>query len=479
MENFGGNVTFQPRAAYRPRSEEEVLKILADERGKRIRAIGRLHSWSQATVADDVLLDLRRLNSIEVSRDRTSAMIGAGCQVKQVLWELEQQGLTLPSVGLISEQSIAGATATGTHGSGKHSLSHYVNAVRIAHYDRETGEPVIREVRQGDELRAARCSLGCMGIVLSVEVAIRPQYRVEEWFRVCDTVEEVLAAEAETPLQQFFLIPWQGKYLVQRRRETDRPRSPFAPFYRVYWFAVVDVMLHVVLRLLVQTLHSPRAAKAFYRWIVPWTIIRGWQVVDHSSAILIMEHELFRHIEIEVFVKRSQVAAALGLVKQVLPIFDGESAEAIPLATRQSLESAGVLADLSGARGSYTHHYPICVRRVLPDDTLISMASGAEEPYYALSFISYARPQEREGFFGFARFVARSMGALYGARCHWGKVCPHAGEDFEKLYPRARAFREICAHFDPAGVFRNAWTDEAIFSGERPVPKLRRFATLL
>jgi hypothetical protein len=181
--------------------------------------------------------------------------------------------------------------------------------------------------------------------------------------------------------------------------------------------------------------------------------------------MLIMEHELFRHMEIEVFVRRSQVAAALDFVKRILPIFDGRPADTLPQAIKKSLDAARSLADLTKACGSYTHHYPICVRRVLPDDTLISMSSGGDEPSYALSFISYARPQEREGFFGFAQFLAHSMGALYGARRHWGKVCPHSREEIEKLYPRAGAFREICRRYDPTGVFRNAWIEEVLFCG--------------
>jgi FAD/FMN-containing dehydrogenase len=124
VENFGGNVAFSPAAAYLPRSEDEVLKILAQQRGKRIRAVGRLHSWSIAVHADEVLIDLRYLNHVQVIASGARAAVGAGCQIKRLLAELDRQGLTLPSVGLISEQTIAGATATGTHGSGKHSLSH-------------------------------------------------------------------------------------------------------------------------------------------------------------------------------------------------------------------------------------------------------------------------------------------------------------------------------------------------------------------
>jgi hypothetical protein len=155
---------------------------------------------------------------------------------------------------------------------------------------------------------------------------------------------------------------------------------------------------------------------------------------------------------------------ALTFAKQLLLVFDGETVEVLSPEHRAQLETIGIIAELAAARGCYTHHYPICVRRVLPDDTLISMASGGEEPHYAISFISYALPQERQGFFRFADLLARSMGFLFDARCHWGKVCPHSAHDIERLYPHASRFREICNHFDPAGVFRNAWIDEVLFT---------------
>jgi hypothetical protein len=94
---------------------------------------------------------------------------------------------------------------------------------------------------------------------------------------------------------------------------------------------------------------------------------------------------------------------------------------------------------------------------------MVSMASGAGEPYYAVSFISYDRPEHRRGFLELAAFLSRSMGALFGARPHWGKVCPLTAEEAARLYPELPAFRAVCAALDPAGVFRNDWLDCVLF----------------
>jgi hypothetical protein len=457
---------------------------------------------------------------VEHRGEETWAVGGGGCQIKRVLTELERlAGVTIPTLGLISEQTIAGATATGTHGSGSHSLSHYLDEVRVACYD-ATGEPIIRTLSGGDDLRAARCSLGCLGIVVSVAFRCRPQYMIEEHFHEYERLDDVLAAESEYPLTQFYLIPWRWTWMAQHRRESPAERSWLAPLYRLYWFLWIDVTLHLVILLLVRWLRIPLLVKWFYRWIVPLAIVRPWRVVDRSQDMLVMEHELFRHLEIELFVRRSQLAAALDYVQQTLRFFGGEAGPlplplgegrgeclAFPIVGQHPhpnpLPMGEGMAELAG---SYIHHYAICIRKVLPDDTLISMASGGktlplpvregrveglkdqrvqhphpsplpegewtEEPHYAISLITYARPSERAGFFRCADYLAHSMAARFDARPHWGKYCPLDSGEIERLYPRLPRFVEICNQVDPDGAFRNGWLNEILFpAGQRPAPR--------
>lgn len=440
MKNFGANQVFEPAHVFQPKSEEEVLRILREHRGSHIRAVGSLHSWSEVCRVEGVLLDMRHFDRVELCGmgDERRAIVGAGCQIERLLAELQKHGYTLPAVGLISEQTIAGAAATATHGSGRHCLSHYIVAARLACYDSATGEPVVREVRSGDELRAVQTPLGCLGIVLSLEMRVRPQYRIEGWFTLRPNLDAMLEAEAETPLQQFYYLPWLDKYLGQHRRETERPCGMLTRLYRIYWFLVIDVGLHVVLCILVRWLRRRAAVKLFFRWGVAATVIRGWRVVDLSHRMLIMEHELFRHIEYEAFVTRPRLPGAMEVVREAIAAFDR--------------------GDIPGQTGNYTHHYPVCIRRVLPDDSLLSMSGGGADDYYAISIISYARPSERQGFFAFAAYLADKLSSESGARCHWGKVCPHSPSDIERLYPELERFREIQRQFDPHGTFANEWT---------------------
>ncbi|MFO1096018.1 MAG: D-arabinono-1,4-lactone oxidase [Planctomycetaceae bacterium] len=463
--NFGGNLRFRPEHYYEPRSEEEVLDILRRHSRGQIRAAAALHSWSDLLIAADAVVCLKHFNAVTTQLDadgRTRVTVGAGCRIKRALKALRPLGVTLPAIGLITEQFIAGAIATGTHGSGNHSLGHYVAEVRLAAYDSQTGEPRVFTINNGDELRAARCHLGCLGLILSVSFCARPEYHVGETNVRCASLADVLAREADHPLQHFFLVPHHWGYVVQQRRVVPPVEHPLYRFdmwtYLVGWFITMDVGLHLAFKLLVNVIKSRALTRAFFRAAMPYLLLEDKIYIARSDRILTWEHELFRHMEIEMFVPRRHLAAAIEHIRAVVTVCDGSADPDPQVAAR--LQAAGLLDGLLGIRGVFTHHYPICTRRVLCDDTLISMASGEGEDWYAFSFITLEQP--RDGFRKMAEYLAHSMRQLFGARPHWGKYFPLGTEEVCSVYPQLAEFDAICRRFDPHGVFQNDFTRQVL-----------------
>jgi FAD binding domain/D-arabinono-1,4-lactone oxidase len=470
-------VQIDSESYFRPKTEAEVLAILNQVKGRSIRCMGRLHSWSQVLDSPDVLLDLSHLDSVRPNSGiAMSVDVGAGCQIKRLLSELEgKTQWTLPSVGFITEQTIAGAISTGTHGSGRHSLSHYVIGVRVARYDSHSGMAVIVDITDGDELRAARCSLGCLGVILSVTMQCRPKYLVEEHFREYEKLDDVLSAEQEYPLQQFYLVPWRWSFVAQHRRESVAASSQAIWLYHWYRFLVLDIAMHLLILLVVRVLRFQAAVKAVFRWIAPACVIRNWRVTGPSSSQLVMEHELFRHVEIELFVQRHWLPDALVFLKDTLVaaanLRDSPSNE-----FRNQLAETNCTENLEKLRDQYCHHYPICIRKILPDDTLVSMASNVgiasehgtdtkeriglsgDEAWYSITLTNYDRGHRRKRFEEIASFLCISMQCLFDARPHWGKLCPLPTTALRSLYPALNEFRHVCDQVDKEGVFRNTWT---------------------
>lgn len=466
IANFGGNLRFTPRHVFAPRTEAGVLAILTRHARGRVRVIGSLHSWSPAVCSEDAVVDLRHFNSVRIERNAAGeavVRVGGGCRIRDLLRLLHTTSrFTLPSIGLITKQTVAGAISTGTHGSGKHSLSHYAEEVRLAAFTGPNGEAAIATVKGGDDLRAARCTLGCMGIILSVSLRCIPRYDVVETVAAHDSLEEVLAGERDFPLQQFYLLPHRWTYLVQRRHVAPKlspSRGVMAILYRIWWLLGIDVGLHLLFRFLASRSRRPRWTRAFYRHVLSRLIIKNWTVADRAERMLVMKHDLFRHMELEVFVPARHLREAVRFIRYVVQWFDGAD---IPdeAAFDERLKRIGMNASLPTNRGRFTHHYPITFRRVLPDDTLLSMASSEREPYYAVSFITFAEP--RDGFLAMAEFLTRSMVRLFAARVHWGKVCSLTPAEIESVYPRLHEFRKVCARFDPHRVFQNAFTERIV-----------------
>ena len=466
VTNFGRNIRFTPRLRYEPGTEDEVVRLLNEHRDGTVRVVGAGHSWNPGIETSDALVDLRRFRSVRVNEDGTRVTVGAGCRIGALLKHLSGRGLTLPSIGLIDRQTVAGAVATGTHGSGRHSMSHYVESVRIACYGAE-GEASVRTIDSGSMLRAARCSVGALGIVLEVTLKCVPQYYVRERSGWRPDLDAVLENEGAAPLQQFYLMPHAWTYLAHERSvAAQNRRSVCAVLYRVYWLTVIDVLLHLCVKFSASLLRSRRAVHFLYLRLLPAFIFPRWRVTDRSDRQLLMRHDLFRHLEMEIFVQREHLASALGFIREVLRAADDGGHEPSP-ELRSQLEAVAVASGLEALRGSYVHHYPICVRRVLPDDTLISMASCEGLPardWYAISLITLTEP--RVPFERVAAFLAEAMSSLFGARLHWGKWFPPGGVEVEGAYAGLDEFRRACDEHDPRGVFRNAFVRERLFAGE-------------
>jgi hypothetical protein len=459
IENFGRNIRFEPAAFWDPASEAELIEQLNERPSGPVRVVASGHAWSPLIETEGAAVSLRRLDSIQLIRHadgRVSAEIGAGCQIKQVLAELNRHGLTLPTLGLITEQRIAGAISTGTHGSGRSSLSHYVEAVRVVRFDPAAHAWVTETIDSGDALLAARCSLGCLGIITSVRMPCRPQYFIDEQWLGYATIEDVLSQLDEFPLQQFFLIPHRWTWIAQHRREAGGAvtRGPLAWLYRLYFHVTFDWGMHFAILLGARYLRSRSLTRLLCRTL-PAFVIRGWTVRDRSDRQLVMEHELFRHLETELFVRESRVAEASRFVTAVLRVADGADSDAAAV-FRERLEALGEWNRLAELRGRFTHHYPICFRRVLPDDTLISMTAGSDEPWQSISFITYVEP--RDDFYAVMEFLGRTMAALFGARPHWGKQVPGDPARAADLYPQMDQFRALATQSDPVQRCQNAFT---------------------
>lgn len=182
-QNWSGRLSSTPDQMAFIYSEEQAgaLAKAASEKAKSVRAVGSGHSHKELVVDGDIIVDLQALAGV-ISVDETegSAWIGGGSKIHTLGPALARYGLALPNQGDIDQQSISGATATGTHGTGAtlQNLSSRVTGARIA---LANGDVVECSAEQNRELwQASRLHLGAFGLITALKLDCVPAYRLQE-----------------------------------------------------------------------------------------------------------------------------------------------------------------------------------------------------------------------------------------------------------------------------------------------------------
>src|SRR3954453_18809992 len=173
--NWSGSQQAAPKHFARPSSRHELAGLVASAPGP-IRVAGAGHSFSGGVVTDGTLLSLDALARV-LDADHASGLVRVegGIRLRALSRELHARGLAMPNLGDIDTQSLAGALATGTHGTGTRlpNLSGQLVSVELVLADGSE-----RTIDGGDELLAARVSLGALGVIVAVTLRCVPAFRL-------------------------------------------------------------------------------------------------------------------------------------------------------------------------------------------------------------------------------------------------------------------------------------------------------------
>jgi FAD/FMN-containing dehydrogenase len=216
-QNWAGNQVAEVDEIIRPGSEEELVDAVLTRvgQGRRIGAAGSTHSFSRIVPGDDTIIDMRGVSGlVEADIAAATATVLAGTRLIELgplLWEA---GLALRNMGDIDKQTVAGAIATATHGSGIKlgSLSSVVRGLRIV---TGTGEVLDIDGGSPEQLHAAQTALGTLGVVTRVVLDVTPRYWLREHVEVLpvqDVLDDWASGVASERHWQFFYAPTESSY---------------------------------------------------------------------------------------------------------------------------------------------------------------------------------------------------------------------------------------------------------------------------
>lgn len=181
--NWSGRVECSPAELARPASEEAIAEVVrgAKRNGRTVRVAGSGHSFTPLVATDGVLVSLDDWHGVvDVDGERRRASIRAGTKIASLGAPLRAHGVGLANQGDVDVQALAGALATGTHGTGATlgSLSSQLCGLRLVIADGSTVSCDLEH--DADLLDAARVSFGALGVLSVATLQVVPAYRLHE-----------------------------------------------------------------------------------------------------------------------------------------------------------------------------------------------------------------------------------------------------------------------------------------------------------
>jgi L-gulonolactone oxidase len=427
--NWSGDEQARPVRIEAPRDVTEVSAAVkaAARDGLRVRMVGAGHSFTGAALTDGVLLRPEGLTGlVGVDTAARTATVRAGTRLRELNWLLGAHDLAMENLGDIDRQTLAGALATGTHGTG---LGYGGLATQIAALELVLADGSVvtcSPAERPDLFHAAAVGLGAYGIVTAVTLRCEAAFAllaVEEPAKLGDLLGGRFAALAETNDHvEFYWFPHTDDCVLKRNNRL-RPGEPTRPL-RLWRRLLDDELLSNGVFTATCALGNrvPAAIPPVNRLA---TGLLGTRVYTDLSYRVFTSPRRVRFREMEYALPRAEIPAVLREVDSLI------------------------------RRSGWRISFPVEVRVAAPDELWLSTAHGRETGYVAVH--QYRRTPHREYF-----DAVESIMLAAGGRPHWGKLHTLDAAALAPRYPRFADAVALRDQLDPDRRFGNAYVDRVL-----------------
>ncbi|KIW99846.1 uncharacterized protein Z518_10774 [Rhinocladiella mackenziei CBS 650.93] len=446
----------RPELFFQPSSVPELQKIvtLARRCRKRICVTGFGHSPSDLTCTSSWLINLDHLSEIlETNVNDTPGLVRlqAGMSLHNLNVALAQDGYTLPNLGSIDVQSVAGVISTGTHGSSlQHGLiSESITSLTILLYNSQL--VTCSSTKNPELFRAALLSLGALGIIVEITIQAVPDFNIS-WSQTLHTLSSVLNSWDKDlwtteEYTRVWWLPYLQRAVIWRGSRTQSPvRPPNTTFYGgKFGYYIYHNLLYL--------------SNTFPR-ILPWIewFIFGMQYgfapgSFETSAVQPAREGLLMDCLYSQFVNEWALPLSKGpeaIIRLSAWINHDDATARIPVPSKGIWVHCPV-----EVRVSDTSHEMINRSRVRPylDPTV---PDGPTLYLNATLYRPYGRdPPCHEAYYKAFEYLMQEL----GGRPHWAKNFAHTtNKQIEDMYgDDIRDFMKIRNESDPEGMFLGEW----------------------
>ncbi|MEV1287766.1 D-arabinono-1,4-lactone oxidase [Micromonospora sp. NPDC049679] len=424
--NWAGNQAAVAADVLVPRSVGEVAAAIrtAADTGRRVKAVGSGHSFTDIARGDDQRIELSRLaGPLAVDPAQRRITVPAGMPLRTLNDLLARHGLALPNLGDIDAQTISGAISTGTHGTGaRHGcLATFVEALTLV---TGTGEVLRCSAEEHRDLfAAARVGLGALGVIVDVTLRCVDAFVLradERPVPLAAVLADLPTAIEENDHLEFYWFPYTDRAQL---KTNNRVPADNAPLSRLRGWLDDELLANTVFA------GACRLGRAAPRTVPAISAISARALTARSytarSDKVFCTPRRVRFTEMEYGLPRAALPEALTALRRIVD------------------------------RLPFKVLFPVEVRFTAADDIWLSHGYGRESAYIAVHQYVGA---PYEPYFRAFEEVTEAL----GGRPHWGKLHYRDAESLRPAYPRFDDFLAVRDRLDPARVFANAYTQRVL-----------------
>ena len=406
--NWADSYSYGAASLFRPGTIPDLQDAVAA--APRIRALGSRHSFTSLADTSGILVSLDALPAfIDIDEQACTVTVAAGLRYGDVATTLHERGWALHNLASLPHISIAGAIATGTHGSGdgNGNLATAVAAIEVVTADGE----LVTISRSDADFDGAVVSLGALGILTSVTLDIEPTFDVRQdiyqglaWDDLLGNLDTVTSSAYSVSV----FTNWLGDSIetVWTKSRMDAA----APPAHIFGATPQIVDRHPLPELEASTTTVQGGIPG------PWSDRLAHFKLEYTPSN-------GEELQSEYLVPRHNAVAAIEVVR-----------------SRRQLVAPLLLVSE--------------IRTMTADSLWLSGSYGTDA--VAIHFTWKKLPSEIAAA---TRMLEAELLPL-GARPHWGKVFSADAAALAPLYPRFDDFRALVARYDPERTFTNAFLEK-------------------
>jgi xylitol oxidase len=412
--NWSGNYHYSTDKVFQPQSVSDVQDAVRSV--KAVRALGTRHCFNG--IADSQVAQISTLNlkDISIANDGRTVTVGAGIRYGDLAAPLDARGFALHNLASLPHISVGGSVATATHGSGMRNgnLATAVTAIEFVSAD-GTIHTLSRD-QDGDRFAGAVVSLGSLGVVTHVTLALQPRFDMTQVVYQnlpFSELEHHFTDIMGTAYSVSIFTDWQngraGELWIKRRIDQRGVSTPPARFFNA---TLATEKLHPIPD------HPAEACTDQLNIVGPW-----YERLPHFK--LNFTPSSGQELQSEFFVPFDRAYEAVRAVETL----------------RDKITPLLYITEL---------------RTIAADD--LWMSTAHDRPSLAIHFTWKLEP---DAVLNVLPEVEAKL-APFQARPHWGKVFTLGLSTLAPLYPRINDYRALTHEFDPKGKFRNKYIHEHI-----------------